>query len=100
MPIKLIMTWDIAKDNEQKYFEFVISEFIPGVQRLGLEPVEAWATIFGNHPQIQVGMLINDLSLAQKALRSATWQDLQSKLFSYVKNYSYKLVPARNGFQL
>lgn len=100
MSIKLIMTWDIAQDNEQKYFEFVIGEFIPGVQRLGLEPVEAWATIYGDQPQIQVGMLINDLSLAQKALRSATWQDLQSKLFTFVKNYSFKLVSAKSGFQL
>ncbi|OGN72963.1 MAG: hypothetical protein A2X25_10425 [Chloroflexi bacterium GWB2_49_20] len=100
MSIKLIMTWDIAPENEQDYFEFVISEFIPGVQRLGLEPVEAWATIYGNYPQIQVGMLANDLSLAQRALRSTTWQDLQQKLFSFVKNFSYKLVPARSGFQL
>lgn len=100
MSIKLIMTWDIAPENEQDYFEFVISEFIPGVQRLGLEPVEAWATIYGNYPQIQVGMLANDFSLAQRALLSTTWQDLQQKLFSFVKNYSHKLVPARSGFQL
>jgi hypothetical protein len=100
MSIKLIMTWDIAPENEQDYFEFVISEFIPGIQRLGLEPVEAWATIYGNYPQIQVGMLANDLSLAQRALHSTTWQELQQKLFSFVKNYSYKLVPARSGFQL
>jgi hypothetical protein len=94
------MTWDITAEREQDYFEFVISEFIPGIQRLGLEPVEAWATIYGNYPQIQVGMLANDLPLAQKALHSSTWQDLEQKLFTFVKNYSYKLVPARSGFQL
>ena len=100
MSIKLVMTWDITPENEQEYFEFVIGEFIPGVQRLGLEPVEAWATIYGNYPQIQVGMLATDIPLAQKALQSATWLDLQQKLFTFVKNYSYKLIPARKGFQL
>lgn len=100
MSIKLIMTWDIAPENERDYFEFVISEFIPGVQRLGLEPIEAWVTIYGDQPQIQVGMLASDLPLAQRALNSSTWQDLQLKLFSFVKNFSYKLVPARSGFQL
>lgn len=100
MSIKLIMTWDISPENEQEYFEFVISEFIPGIQRLGLEPVEAWATIFGNYPQIQVGMLANDIALAKKVLHSTTWAELEKKLFTFVKNYSYKLVPARNGFQL
>jgi len=100
MTIKLIMTWDITPENEQDYFEFVISEFIPGVQRLGLEPIEAWATIYGDQPQIQVGMLASDLTLAKRALHSATWQDIQVKLFNFVKNFSYKLVPARSGFQV
>lgn len=100
MSIKLIMTWDISPENEQDYFEFVISEFIPGIQRLGLEPIEAWATIYGDQPQIQVGMLATDLPLAQRAIRSVTWKQLQTKLFTFVKNFSYKLVPARTGFQL
>ena len=26
---KLIMTWDIAPEREQEYFEFVVREFIP-----------------------------------------------------------------------
>ena len=100
MQIKLIMTWDISPENEQGYFEFVISEFIPGIQRLGLEPMEAWATVYGRLPQIQVSMLAKDLALARKALRSNTWQDLRSKLLSYVSNFSYKLIPAGSGFQL
>ena len=35
MPVKVIMTWDIAAERDQEYFEFVIGEFVPGVQRLG-----------------------------------------------------------------
>ncbi|HTX91397.1 MAG TPA: hypothetical protein VMC09_09275 [Anaerolineales bacterium] len=93
------MSWDISPDHEQDYFEFVIGEFIPGVQRLGLQPAEAWATMYGEYPQIQVGILADDLRGAQQAMRSAAWKKLQEKLFELVKNYSYKIVPARNGFQ-
>ena len=57
MPVKVIMTWDIAADHEQEYFEFVIGEWVPGVQRLGFQPVDAWATVYGTYPQIQVGLL-------------------------------------------
>ena len=99
MSVKLILTWDIAPDHEQEYFEFVLGEFIPGVQRLGFQPVEAWATMFGDYPQIQVGMLADDLSNAQRILRSEGWTQLQDKLFTLVKNYSYKIVTARSGFQ-
>jgi hypothetical protein len=99
MPVKLVMTWDIASEHEQEYFEFVIEDFIPGVQRLGFEPVEAWATLYGDYPQIQVGMLAPDLPNAQRILRSDGWEQLREKLFGFVKNFSYKVVPARNSFQ-
>jgi hypothetical protein len=99
MPVKLVMTWDIASEREQEYFEFVIGEFVPGVQRLGFEPVEAWVTLYGDYPQIQIGMLAPDLPNAQRILRSDGWEQLREKLFGFVKNFSYKVVPARNGFQ-
>jgi hypothetical protein len=99
MSVKLMMTWDIVPEHEQDYFEFVIGEFIPGVQRLGFQPVEAWATIYGDYPQIQVGILADDLPGVQQILRSDGWKQLLDKLFALVKNFSYKVVPVRNGFQ-
>ncbi len=99
MPVKLLMTWDISPEREQEYFEFVIGEFIPGIQRLGLETTEAWATIYGEYPQIMVAMLAPDLPDAQRALNSAEWKKLREQLFGFVKNFSQKVVPAKGGFQ-
>lgn len=99
MPVKVIMTWDIAAERDQEYFEFVIGEFVPGVQRLGLQPSEAWATLYGSYPQIQVGLLASDEIKAREVLASSEWEQLQDRLFGYVKNYSYKIVPVRTGFQ-
>ena len=99
MAVKVLMTWDISPEHEQEYFEFVIGEWIPGIQRLGLEPVEAWATIYGNYPQIQVAMLVPDLPDAQRVLASTDWTMLRSKLFNYVRNYNFKVVDAKSGFQ-
>ena len=99
MSVKVIMTWDISADRDQEYFEFVIGEFVPGVQRLGLQTAEAWATVYGSYPQIQVGLLAADLPQARRILASADWAQLQERLFGYVKNYSYKIVPVRGGFQ-
>ena len=80
MSVKLVMNWDIAPDHEQDYFEFVIGEFIPGVQRLGLQPIEAWATVYGDYPQIQVGILADNLAGARRVLKSDGWSKLQEKL--------------------
>ena len=30
MAVKILMTWDIAQENEQQYFEFAIGEFTGG----------------------------------------------------------------------
>ncbi|MEI7849647.1 MAG: hypothetical protein WCK35_27880, partial [Chloroflexota bacterium] len=81
------------------YFEFVIGEFIPGMQRLGLEPTEAWATIYGEYPQVMVAMLAPDLPDAQRILNSVEWGRLREQLHSFVKNFSQKVVPAKGGFQ-
>lgn len=99
MPVKIIMTWDIAAERDREYFEFVVGEFVPGVQRLGLQPTEAWATLYGEYPQIQVGLLAADEVEARRVLASPEWTLLQDRLFGYVKNYSYKIVAARLGFQ-
>lgn len=93
------MTWDISPDREQEYFEFVIGEFVPGVQRMGLQPTEAWATVYGDQPQIQVGLMAEDASNARRILNSPEWFKLSEQLFAFVKNYSHKVVPARGGFQ-
>ena len=99
MAVKMIMTWDIAPDREQDYFEFVIREFIPGVQRLGLELKDAWATVYGNRPQILVGAIVPSASRARQVMRSAEWKNLNSQLKEFVQNYSLKIVEARGGFQ-
>ena len=99
MAVKILMTWDISPDNEQEYFEFVISEFIPGVQRLGFQPLDAWATLYGEYPQIQVGMIASDAVTAQRMLDSDDWSVLREKLFGFIDNFSYKIVSARSGFQ-
>ncbi len=99
MPVKVLMTWDIAPEHEQEYFEFVIGEFVPGVQRLGFQPTEAWATLYGTYPQIQVVLLAESVAHARRMLDSNDWTQLQDRLFTYIKNYSCKVVPARGGFQ-
>ncbi len=99
MAVKLIMTWDIAPEHEQEYFEFVVREFIPGVQRLGLELKDAWATVYGSRPQILVGAVLPTVVKAHQVMHSTEWKSLHNQLQDYVVNYTEKIVEARGGFQ-
>lgn len=99
-PIKLIMTWDITPEHEQEYFEFVIREYIPGLQRIGCELTDAWATVYGAHPQITVGAVISSGIKARQMLQSEEWSHLTNKLQDFIQNYTLKVVEAKSGFQI
>ena len=100
MSVKLLMTWDILPGREQEYFEFVVRDWIPGIQRLGLEPSDAWFTMYGDQPQILAAAQSSSLSSLQRILNSPDWKTLTQQLLDYVEDFNYKVVSARTGFQL
>jgi hypothetical protein len=99
--VKLLMSWDILPGKEQEYFEFVVREFLPGIQKLGLEPTDAWFTMYGSdQPQIVAGAVMPSIGELEKVLEGKEWQELTNKLINYVDDFVTKIVPARKGFQL
>jgi hypothetical protein len=98
--VKLLMSWDIKPGSESEYFEFVVREFAPGMMKLGIQPTEAWYTVFGNGPQILTGAVAEDLPTMHEILANQDWHKLQEKLFEYVTNFEYKIVRATGRFQL
>ena len=98
--VKLLMSWDIKPGREQPYFEFVVQEFAPGLMRLGLQPTEAWYTVYGKAPQILTGAVTGDLATMRKTLASDDWRGLCDKLQEFVLNYRQKVVEASGRFQL
>ena len=100
MAVKLIMSWDILPGREQEYFEFVVREWMPGIQKLGLEPTDAWFTMYGNQPQIIAGAQMGNKQTLDNLLDSTEWLALTERLLNFVTDFSYKVVPARQGFQM
>ena len=100
MTVKLLMTWDILPNREQEYFEFVISDFLPEIKQLGIRPVDAWYTMYGEQPQILVSAKIQSQAALNVAMASKEWQRLLDNLLQFVENFSYKVITDRTGFQL
>jgi hypothetical protein len=98
--VKLLMSWDIKPGRDAEYFEFVVREFVPGLTRLGLQPTEAWFTIYGNCPQVLTGGITEDLDDMERILDSKDWQQLHSHLMDMVVNYQQKIVNATGPLQL
>ena len=100
MAVKLLMTWDILPGREQEYFEFVVRDFLPDVQKMGLEPSDSWFTMYGDHPQIMATAQMASVNSLQKVFESSEWDSLTQRLLDYVENFDYKVIQARSGFQL
>ena len=100
MAVKLLMTWDMVPGREQEYFEFLVREFVPGMQKLGIQPSEAWYTTYGDAPQMLTGFVAEDVDVMRNALETEEWAKLSERLFEFVTNFKSKVVRATGGFQI
>lgn len=100
MGVKLLMSWNIRPDRETDYFEFVMDELSPGLEKLGLQPSEAWYTIYGEGPQILMGAVAENLDDMQQALSSEEWSQLKENLLDLVEDYQQKVIASTGRFQL
>jgi hypothetical protein len=96
---KLIMTWDIAPEKEEEYFEFVVREFIPDIQKLGFKLSDAWMTVYGERPQILVGAVMPTIDSVEDVIGTDRWQKLIEDLLGYVTNFKARIVKSTGSFQ-
>lgn len=92
MQVKVVMTYDIKQGRDQEYFEFLVREFAPALQRLGLLPTESWYTMYGKRPQIMMGGIAEDFKTAKSIVESADFKGLQDRLGEYVLNYRQHII--------
>lgn len=100
MMVKLLMSWDIQDGRDAEYFEFVVREWVPGITRLGLQPTEAWFTLYGDCAQVLTGGIAEDFDTMQGILDSDDWSELKGNLLDYVTNYQQKVVRATGTLQI
>jgi hypothetical protein len=96
---KLLMFYDIIPETQQAYYEFILREFIPHLQELGLVVTQAWHTAYGNYPVRMTAFVAPDMDTVRRALASPEWKDLNERLEPFVTHLSYKVVRYREGFQ-
>lgn len=100
MSTKLVMNWDIRPETESEYFEFLVHEFIPGMNRLGIGEIQVWYTTYGDCEQKLATGITPDLEQMQTALGSDDWEKMTEKLNRYVTDWNLKVIPANKGFQM
>ena len=98
---KALLTWNIHPGREKEHWPRV-REFVRKLSSLGLELEDAWLTVYGESPQILMGIVAVGKQEEQLdgALHSEEWQQLLEELKQYVVDYSQRVVNAAGSFPL
>lgn len=92
MPVKFDQYWTVDPENVNEYEKFIISKFIPGINRLGIHTVAGWTVLIGAYSEIIFEGVSNDLELLEKALRDKKYKELSVGLQKYIKQYKTKVL--------
>ena len=96
---KVLLTYDIIPETQESYYQFMLGELVPTVQKMGLGMAEAWHTAVGDYPLRLVAFVGESRETVDEVIGSEKWEELESRLQQYVTNYTRRVVPFRNRFQ-
>jgi glucose-6-phosphate isomerase len=99
MEVKLMLAYNIKPNREDEYYRYVLGEFLPTVQTVGLHMVEGWHTAYGNYPIRLIVFRTEDEATMREAIKSKEWKTAKEKLLKMVRDYEERIVPAKNMFQ-
>lgn len=98
-PVKLLLTFDPLPEQREEYFNYMLGEFVPALESLGLTMAEAWHTAFGDYPLRLTGFVAPDAATMESVLGSDAFVQLEARLQDFVENYRRRVVPAGKRFR-
>lgn|SRR5574341_1069426 len=96
---KMLLTYNIVPERQEMYMRFMLNEFIPTLQSLGLTNVGIWHTAYGNYPMRLLVFVAEDSDVMARVIESDPWGEMEEKLKTFVTEYTRRIVPYDPGFQ-
>jgi hypothetical protein len=100
MANKALLTWNIRPGSEREHFQR-IRAFVNKLATLGLDLSDAWYTIYGDSPQVLLGIVAQDEQEEplERVLSSSGWIELLKELEQYITDYRQRIVEIKGQFQ-
>lgn len=92
MPVKFNQYWTVNFDKIREYEKFIIRNYIPGINKLGIHVVAGWTVLIGGYSENILEGISNDLELLENALRNKKYRELNDELQDYIKKYKTKVL--------
>jgi hypothetical protein len=89
--VKFNQMWDLVGDKKE-YGRFVINEFYPLLEELGVTVAREWEVFIGDGPSIICEGRAKDINSLIGNLQSDKFQDAKQKLKQFVENYESRIL--------
>jgi hypothetical protein len=97
---KLVISYDIRPESQESYYRFVTTEMVPGLRDLGIYMIDVHQTLWGDYPLRIAEFVAESLAIIKNGLKTEKYMTLEEKFLGYTSNFSKKVIPYRDGFQL
>ena len=89
--VKFNQMWDLVGDKKE-YGRFVINEFYPLLEELGISVAREWEVFIGDGPNIICEGRAKDINNLIGNLQSDKFQEAKQKLKQFVENYESRIL--------
>ncbi len=89
--VKFNQMWDLIGDKNE-YGRFVINEFYPLLEELGISVAREWEVLIGDGPSILCEGRAKDINNLIGNLQSKKFQEAKQKLKKFVENYESRIL--------
>ena len=99
MEVKLLMAYDVKPEREAEYYRYMLGEFLPALQNIGVIMAEGWHTAYGHYPMRLFAFRAESEQEMFNALHTEEWLKAKERLLKLVTGYEERIVLAKNTFQ-
>lgn len=93
--VKFNQVWDIItreKDDFKKYRQFVLSEYYPVLEEIGVHVAEEWEVLIGDGPRTICEGRVKDVESLISGLQSAKFRQAKEALKTRVEKYESRIL--------
>ncbi|EMS78883.1 MULTISPECIES: hypothetical protein [Desulfotignum] len=93
--VKFNQVWDIItreKDDFKKYRQFVLSQYYPVLEEIGIHVAEEWEVLIGEGPRTICEGRVKDVETLISGLQSVKFRQAKEALKTRVENYESRIL--------
>lgn len=96
---RMILQYNIHPERQERYYRYMIADFVPKMRKVGLYMLNAWHIAYGEYPERQVELVCENIHTLRAVLEGEAWREAEDLLMSYTTDYTRKIVHFENRFQ-